>query len=161
MKEDFTPEEIIRELGMEPHVEGGYYTETYHSPMKITLPDVRQRHICTAIYYMMRDNDISHMHRIASDETWLFHQGCSVEIVIVENGAMRIERLSNDLANGDRPQVVVPAHAWFGARLRSGAGHALVSCVVSPGFDPADFQLATTSDLRDLPCFEQIRGLVK
>ncbi|MDR0977189.1 MAG: cupin domain-containing protein, partial [Prevotellaceae bacterium] len=43
MTENFTPEEIIRELGMLPHPEGGYYKETYRSLTTITLPDGRER----------------------------------------------------------------------------------------------------------------------
>ena len=46
------------------------------------------------------------------------------------------------------PQALVPAGSWQGARLAGGphlpAQHAwaLVSCVVTPGFDFADFELA-------------------
>jgi predicted cupin superfamily sugar epimerase len=109
----------------------------------------------------MCDDNISHLHRIASDETWLFHQGRSLEIVIVEGDSIRIEQLGNDLADGDRPQVVVPAKAWFGARMKGGTGHALVSCIVSPGFDFADFELGQESDFKDLDCFEQLRDMIQ
>ncbi|MDR0891337.1 MAG: cupin domain-containing protein [Mediterranea sp.] len=160
MTENFTSEEIIRELGMLPHPEGGYYKETYRSLTQTTLADGRVRNVCTAIYYLMQDDDISHLHRIASDETWLFHQGQSVEIVIVEQGALRIERLGNNLPDGEHPQVVVPAGAWFGARLKGGIGHALVSCLVSPGFDFEDFELGREADFEGLECLEQIRGMI-
>ena len=39
------------------------------------------------------------------------------------------------------PQVLVPAGTWQKARLL-GPDPALVTCVVSPGFDFADFELA-------------------
>jgi predicted cupin superfamily sugar epimerase len=160
-KENGMPEEIIQEFGMLPHPEGGHYKETYRSQTHVTLPDGRKRSVCTAIYYLMRDNDISHLHRIASDETWLFHQGQSVEIVIVEKGAIRIARLGNNLADGDRPQEVVPAGAWFGARLKGGTGYALVSCIVSPGFDFDDFELGVEADFKGLDCFEQLREMIR
>jgi predicted cupin superfamily sugar epimerase len=50
---------------------------------------------------------------------------------------------------------VVPATAWFGARVKGGKGHALVSCTVSPGFDFADFELATEEEFKAHPCYEQ------
>ncbi len=46
------------------------------------------------------------------------------------------------------PQALVPAGSWQGARLAGGPhlpaqyAWALVSCVVTPGFDFADFELA-------------------
>jgi predicted cupin superfamily sugar epimerase len=46
------------------------------------------------------------------------------------------------------PQALVPAGSWQGARLTGGPhlptryAWALVSCVVTPGFDFADFELA-------------------
>ncbi len=44
------------------------------------------------------------------------------------------------------PQVVVPAGAW--QRTLPGDDDALVSCVVSPGFDFADFELYQTTGPR-------------
>ena len=43
--------------------------------------------------------------------------------------------------DADHPQVLVPAGTWQTARLL-GTEPALVTCVVSPGFDFADFELA-------------------
>ena len=48
--------------------------------------------------------------------------------------------LGLDLAAGEVAQVVVPAHIW--QRTVPGPADALVSCLVSPGFDFADFELA-------------------
>jgi predicted cupin superfamily sugar epimerase len=48
--------------------------------------------------------------------------------------------LGADLANGEAPQHVVPAGHWQSARP-AGDAEALVSCVVAPGFDFADFTL--------------------
>jgi predicted cupin superfamily sugar epimerase len=40
------------------------------------------------------------------------------------------------------PQVVVPHGTWFAAGADPGAAFALVGCVVAPGFESADFELA-------------------
>ena len=45
-----------------------------------------------------------------------------------------------DVAAGQAPQAVVPAGVW--QRTVPSAEDALVSCVVSPGFDFDDFELA-------------------
>ena len=45
-----------------------------------------------------------------------------------------------DLAAGQRTQSLVPAGEW--QRTLPSDGDALVSCLVSPGFDFADFDLA-------------------
>ena len=62
------------------------------------------------------------------------------------------------------PQSLVPAGWWQGARVLGDAGQAperawsLVSCVVTPGFDLADFELGRREAL--LAAFPQHRGLV-
>ncbi len=48
--------------------------------------------------------------------------------------------LGADLANGEVPQHVIPAAHWQSARP-AGDTEVLVSCVVAPGFDFADFTL--------------------
>ena len=55
-------------------------------------------------------------------------------------GARETLTLGNDLAAGERPQGVVPAHAWQAAR--SLGEWTLVGCTVAPGFDFAKFELA-------------------
>ncbi|MBO0787828.1 MAG: cupin domain-containing protein, partial [Actinobacteria bacterium] len=46
--------------------------------------------------------------------------------------------LGPDLAAGQRPQYLVPGGCWQSARP-AGPDETLVSCVVAPGFDFADF----------------------
>jgi predicted cupin superfamily sugar epimerase len=48
--------------------------------------------------------------------------------------------LGDDIAGGQRPQAIVPGGTWQCAVPASRAP-ALVSCVVAPGFDFADFRL--------------------
>ena len=49
--------------------------------------------------------------------------------------------LGSDVDAGERPQVLVPAGVWQAARPASDRA-VLVTCVVAPGFDFADFRLA-------------------
>ena len=48
--------------------------------------------------------------------------------------------LGSDLTAGERPQAVVPAHAWQAAETLG--EWTLVGCTVAPGFDFAQFELA-------------------
>jgi hypothetical protein len=48
--------------------------------------------------------------------------------------------LGNQIAMGERPQIVVPAGAWQGAR--SLGAYTLVGCTVAPGFEFSSFELA-------------------
>ncbi|SKB29595.1 cupin domain-containing protein [Daejeonella lutea] len=142
-----TANEIIRNLNLLPHPEGGYYKETYRSAETHRKPGGDERNISTAIYFLLENGDKSHFHRIKSDEMWFFHQGEPLEIVSIQNGGLVSVTLGNDLARGEVPQAMVPANTWFGSRVKSGKGYALVSCTVSPGFDFNDFQMADREEL--------------
>ena len=132
---------VIQKLQLQPHPEGGYYRETYRSNEKVTLPD-KVRNVSTSIYYLLENEDKSHLHRVAHDEIWYFHQGMPLDIISIHNNKVIIERLGNDFSAGEVPQLIVTANTWFAARIPGGVGYSLVSCSVSPGFDFDDFELA-------------------
>ena len=142
-----TPKDIIKRLYLKPHPEGGYYSETYKSVETISNRDGSKRNVCTAIYYLLENEDKSHFHRIKSDELWFFHQGEALEIVLLQDGEIKRIILGNDILNGETPQAIVPANTWFAARIKSGKGFSLVSCTVAPGFDFEDFEIAKREDL--------------
>jgi predicted cupin superfamily sugar epimerase/GNAT superfamily N-acetyltransferase len=122
-------------LDLEPHPEGGWYRQTWASPVTVTLPDGRVRPTATLIHFLLPAGESSAWHRVSSDEVWLAHTG----VVTLELGG-----------SGDRPgdatrsvvetQVLVPAGVW--QRTVPSDADALVSCLVSPGFDFEDFELA-------------------
>lgn len=139
--------DIIQILHLEPHPEGGYFRETYRANECLTRPDGKTRNVSTAIYYLLEDKDISHFHRIDSDEIWLFHSGKALEIFSIVDGSLIRTLLGNQLDKGEVPQSVIPANTWFAARVKGLSGYALVSCTVAPGFDFACFELANREDL--------------
>ncbi|KAA9332334.1 cupin domain-containing protein [Hymenobacter busanensis] len=143
-----TTADIIRHLHLTPHPEGGHYRETYRSGHTLGPAGPDARHVSTAIYYLLAGQDKSHFHRIKSDELWFFHQGQPLDIILLLQGQPPTTvTLGTDLAAGQVPQAIIPANTWFAARLPHGTGHALVSCTVAPGFDFADFELATREEL--------------
>jgi predicted cupin superfamily sugar epimerase len=138
----------IRHLNLSPHPEGGYYKETYRSnELSGFVGFDGDRNISTAIYFLLEGKDKSHFHRIQSDELWFFHEGTSIEIIVLQDDKLETIVLGKNIAAGEKLQAVIPAQVWFGARLKEQEGYALVSCTVAPGFDFKDFELGRKSDL--------------
>lgn len=133
-------------LDLEAHPEGGWYRETWRSPVQVTPSGYDgERASATAIYFVLGPGEESRWHRVRSAELWLWHAGVPLTLTLggagVRPGADVTEiLLGSDVAAGQRPQAVVPADTWQSARPHAG-GDVLVSCVVSPGFEFADFEL--------------------
>lgn len=132
---------LALELGLERHPEGGWFRETWRSPVEVVLPDGRVRSTGTLIWFLLPAGESSAWHRVASDEIWLAHTGT----VVLELGGADDFPLASGTAAvgtgaGGESQVSVPAGVW--QRTLPGDADALVRCLVSPGFDFADFELA-------------------
>lgn len=144
--------DIIQKLQLKPHPERGFYNETYRSGQSITTETGKQRNVSTAIYYLLENEDKSLLHRIEADELWFYHQGNPIEISFIQHGQIATIVLGNDIEKGELPQAIIPANIWFASEIKNSAGYSLVSCVVAPGFDFADFKLAVREELiREYP----------
>jgi len=129
---------LAESLDLQPHPEGGWYRQTWAAPETVTLPDGRVRPTATLIYFLLPAGEASAWHRVASDEVWLAHRGS----VALELGGVGPEPVLETtlVVDVEQPQGLVPAGTW--QRTVPGPGDALVSCLVSPGFDFDDFELA-------------------
>ncbi len=154
-----TAKEIIQQLQLLPHPEGGWYRETYRSAETMTTKNGAKRNVCTAIYFLLEGKDKSHFHRIVSDETWFFHSGEALEILMIEGRELRSVLLGNNLSKGEMLHFTVPARTWFAASIKSGTGYSLVSCTVAPGFDFADFELAERAKLSNE--FSELKNVIR
>jgi uncharacterized protein len=134
---------LILRLDLRAHPEGGFYRETYRSDARVETAR-GWRSASTAILYLLRTGECSHLHRIASDELWHHYAGDPLEVVVLGDGPD-----ASFVLDDVHPQGVVRAGEWFGARLVPGGSHgyALVGCTVAPGFDFADFELADRGSL--------------
>jgi predicted cupin superfamily sugar epimerase len=150
---DSTVQYYIDHLHLEPHVEGGYFAETYRSPDVVQVYRDGQaeplvRNACTEIYFLLRGEDFSAFHRLKSDEMWHFYDGWGLTLHLIEaEGAYRAVHMGKDLERGEVFQTVLPAGCWFGATLDAPGAFALVGCSVAPGFDYQDFELADRAAL--------------
>ncbi|MEE8573772.1 MAG: cupin domain-containing protein [Thermodesulfobacteriota bacterium] len=147
-------DDLILELGLAPlPEEGGYFTETYRSELK--LPErvlggsyLGERSGGTAIYYLLTPDTFSTMHRLPGDEIYHLYLGGPVEtLMLYEDGTGETFRIGTDIKGGERPQLVIPARAWQGSRLASGVEFALIGATMAPGFEFADFEVGGRAEL--------------
>ncbi|HEY6325676.1 MAG TPA: cupin domain-containing protein [Candidatus Cybelea sp.] len=144
---------LIRDLGLRPHPEGGYFTESYRSDRSV-VGEAGDRRAVTSIYYLLSGDDFSAFHRIKSDELWHFYEGADVAIECIDPGGGHRRLVVGRAAR----QAAIPPGVWFAAYLAGGKGYALVGCDVAPGFEYVDFEIATRAELLD--AFPQHASLV-
>ncbi len=131
--------ELIRDLRLEPHPEGGYFREVFRSAHKVKPLDQRpERAALTTIYFLLLKGQHSRWHRVASDEAWHFHEGDPLVVYWIDGENAVHEEV---LATGPPhlPLCVVPAGCWQAAKPRG--EYSLVGCTVGPGFDFQDFEM--------------------
>ena len=131
-----TAQEVIAELGMQPHPEGGHYRETFRD----NNVDAGGRSRSTAIYFLLARGERSHWHRVDAVETWHYYAGAALTLRIADDKGQRSVKLGADLAAGEEPQAIVPPHAWQAAE--SNGDWTLVGCTVAPAFEFSGFTLA-------------------
>jgi predicted cupin superfamily sugar epimerase len=143
-----TAADVIRLLDLKPHPEGGHFRETFRDvPPPYPPPQAGEgregvgRAASTAIYFLLARGERSHWHRVDAVEIWHWYAGAPLELEISQSEG-RIERvtLGDDPASGQRPQAVVPAHAWQAAQTLG--DWTLCGCTVAPGFEFKHFELA-------------------
>jgi predicted cupin superfamily sugar epimerase len=132
-------------LDLAPHPEGGWFRETWRASVSFEPPGYGgARAAATAIYFVLHPGERSRWHVVRSDELWLWHSGGPLELRLGGDGPEPVDDqaviVGGDVARGERPQALVPGGVWQSAAT-AGAVPVLVSCVVAPGFDYADFRL--------------------
>ena len=132
-------------LDLSPHPEGGWYRQTWRSDVSFTPDGYDGRRVtATAIYFLLNPGERSRWHRVASDELWLWHSGGPLTLTLGGDAAGPSEPVAHLLGPsveaGQWPQLLVPGGSWQSA-VPAASEPVLVSCVVSPGFEFADFEL--------------------
>ncbi len=146
----------IDHLELLPHPEGGFFRETYRSNVKIEAtgsPDRfgGSRNASTGIYFLLRSQDISHLHRIDADEMWHFYAGSPLTVHMIDDfGEYSAHKMGANPDAGEMFQAVVPAGRWFGSTIDAPESYALVGCTVAPGFEFSGFEMAKKSDMFQL-----------
>jgi predicted cupin superfamily sugar epimerase len=129
-----SPHSLVERLGLVGHPEGGWYR-----PGARHVPAGHERGAWSSIQYLLHHGETSAWHRVDADELWVAQVGGPVELTVESDGRRRSHRLGTEVAAGEEPTVLVPAHAWQTAR---GLGLVnLVTCVVVPAFRFEGFEL--------------------
>jgi uncharacterized protein len=175
--ERLTSEEVIAALDLSPHREGGYYRETYRSEVNVATPRGKRSSATSCVYMLtdkepsrfhrLHSDELWLYHAGALAELVMLAPG---EGAPAKPGAS--ERLAEHRVIGpSSPCTLVPRGWWVavraivGEQADWGEGRAperrwtsdrrssheydwtLVSCVVTPGFEYADFEMADRESL--------------
>ncbi|MFT4050711.1 MAG: cupin domain-containing protein [Microbacterium sp.] len=133
-------------LGLEPHPEGGWYRRTWAADTTVVLAEdgaTRRRPLATLIVFLLPVGEASAWHRVSSDEVWIWSGVGPIELQrggegeTPEPGEVVV---LGDAGEGLTAQCVIPAGQW--QRTLPADHDALASCIVAPGFDFDDFELA-------------------
>jgi predicted cupin superfamily sugar epimerase len=125
-------DDLVRQLGLAAHPEGGWYREVYRDAAVST------------IHYVMPAGTLAPLHRVHGRvELWHFYGGTPVELhTIVE------DRHAVTALGPGAPVAIVPAGAW--QATRAGDGHAWCGCTVAPAFEFAAWEMPSRDELRRL-----------
>ncbi len=146
MTHDLSADELIALLDLQPlEGEGGFYSQTYRQP-----DDSGSGSLATAILFLITPDSFSGLHRLVHDELFHFYLGDPCEMVTFRRGNVEKTTLGHHVREGMKVQHLVKAGLWQGTRLRAGGRFALLGTTMTPGFDPATFELADERTLAEL-----------
>ncbi len=133
-----TEQDYIRQLGLQPHPEGGYYRQLYGNDNTGTK-DI------STIYYMLTAKDISAFHCLHGVvEIWYYHAGRALNIYVIDaDGILHTHKLS---PQGEMQVIIYPGQ-WFAAEIPSHEEFSLVGCAVAPAFTFDNFELGHRCNL--------------
>ena len=153
----------IKKLHLQPHVEGGHFKETYRAEERIRKEHLPPRYrsdrpFSTAIYFLLKDHEVSRFHRLRSDEIWHYYDGSPMTLHVIDlEGAFKRLNLGPCVESGERFQAVVRAGWWLGAEVSEPDSYCLAGCTVAPGFDFEDFELGRRDQLLiEYPAYQEI-----
>jgi uncharacterized protein len=125
-------EQLIRELDLQPHPEGGHYAEVHRSAS------------ATSIYFLLAAGEMSRWHKVQSEEMWHFYEGSPLDLLQLDPNGTDLEHfVIGPVGDRDRPFHCVPPGFWQAARTRG--AFTLAGCTVAPPFRFADFFLLAHS----------------
>jgi len=131
--------QLISELQLIPHPEGGYYKEVYRSESTVISPyHGHLRHAITDIYFLLLEGQNSRFHRLVHDEIWHFYKGDSLVLVDLSPDIQTVSQITlGNLPDKNNFKYRVRGGHWQSAY--STGEYSLVGCTVAPGFEFDDF----------------------
>ncbi len=116
--------EIIKALGLEPHIEGGFFRRTYQSDdQNMVVTAGGQRHCMTSIFYLLTQNSpIGHFHLNQSDIVHYYHLGDPIQYTLIfPDGTLKTVVMGHDVLAAQCLQLHVPGGIWKASQVMHGA----------------------------------------
>lgn len=136
--------ELIDQMQLEPHPEGGFYRQIFKSDKQVNSPaHGLGRPAMTHIYFLLLEGQVSRFHRVLHDEVWNHYEGAPLRLYHIHQQQLREQRI------GGREHgyaAVIPAGNFQAAETTG--EYTLVGCSVAPGFDFADFSFIEEPSLK-------------
>ena len=155
--------QLVDALGLEQHVEGGYFRQTYKAGTDtLVKTPFGDRVTMTSIYYLLTsDSPVGHFHLNRSDIMHYFHLGDPITYYLIyPDGRLETRTLGPDVLNGHELQFVVEGGVWKASKIaeHNVNGYGLIGEAVAPGFEYEDMQLAKPENL--IEAFPQHSDLI-
>lgn len=131
------PEELIQQLELEPHPEGGFYKRSYTA----------ENNTFSSILFLLLKDNFSAFHRIRSDEQWNWYSGDAIVIHEIDPQGNYFQIHLSGESGKENFQYVVKGGHWFASECSGENGFALCGCTVIPAFRFSEFELGKRADL--------------
>jgi len=144
-----TKQQLIEQLQLERHIEGGYFRRTFAAEQRAKVTTERgPRLTLSSIFYLLTDDaPTGHWHLNQSDIIHYYHAGSPVDYYLIDAaGQLSCATLGHNLLAGQQLQLIVSGGTWKASHLKQGE-YGLISEAVSPGFDMADMTLGEKQNL--------------
>lgn len=150
-----TAEQLVTALGLEGHVEGGYFRQTFKADHRPTIATQNgDRMTMTSIYYLLSaQSPIGHFHMNVSDIMHYFHMGDPITYYLLNtDGSLQKTILGPDPTKGHHMQMMVKGGTWKASKIPTDGkyGYGLIGEAVSPGFEYSDMELGSRDKLVNL-----------
>ncbi|ESK89512.1 duf985 domain protein [Moniliophthora roreri MCA 2997] len=147
-------EDIIAQLGLRRHPEGGYYVETDRQTLEVPTPFSNNvlRPLSTSIYYLLtKDSQSGFIHMNKSVTYHLHHIGRAEYTLITPGNPPHIEKKVIGPGDSNETRMLfVGSGVWKMSQLLDGEEYSLISEVVVPGFVWEDHKYLTMKGLQEL-----------
>lgn len=153
-------EQLLKELNLLAHPEGGFYAEIHRSSLNVQSGS-SHRAAMTSIYFLLTRGDVSRWHVVDADEAWHFYEGDAIELYIMPPDFSGVEKINLGLFDSTtktKPVHVVPAGWWQASR--SSGEYSLCGCSVAPGFEFEGFRMLNEGEKSQVNrAFPELRSL--
>ena len=158
-----TAAELVEHLGLDGHIEGGFFRRTYASDYTLLTADDRERLSLSSIFYLLAaESPIGHFHLNQSDIVHYFHLGDPITYYLLHpTGKLETTVMGSDVRNGQVLQLTVPGGVWKASEIPANGSHGfgLISEAVTPGFEYDDMTLGYREQM--LVSFPQHEELIQ